>query len=122
MAAPLIAIVGSVDTARVGELKLRAPESAEGAAEALGRELAVTGFRISVYTSDPKFIEAHVVRGYVGSGKAAAGSIEVRFPDGSEAATSRSTRPTPPPSASSPIPARTGRSRSTVPSTTSTVS
>ena len=87
MAGPLIAIVGSADTARVGELKLRAPESAEGAAEALGRELAVTGFRISVYTSDPRFIEAHVVRGYVGSGKAAAGSIEVRFPDGREAAT-----------------------------------
>jgi hypothetical protein len=86
MAAPLIAIVGSADTVRVGELGLRAPELAREAAEKLGRELAIAGFRISVYTSDPQFIEAHVVRGYVGSGQAAAGSIEVRFPDGAEAA------------------------------------
>jgi hypothetical protein len=34
----------------------------------------------------PQFIEAHVVRGYVAAGTAAPGSIEVRFPDGSEAA------------------------------------
>ena len=80
-------MVGSAEAVRADELELRQPELARRAAEELGRGLAAAGCRISVYTSDPRFIEAHVLRGYVQSGTAAPGSIEVRFSDGAEAAT-----------------------------------
>jgi hypothetical protein len=86
MAMPLIAIVGSADPTRTAELELTHVDRAGMASEQLGRELAAAGCRIVVYSGDPTFIEAHVVRGYVGSGKAVEGSIEVRFPDGSQAA------------------------------------
>jgi hypothetical protein len=84
--APLIAVVGSADPQRTYDPELKDAEKTRRAAEELGHELAVAGCRIMVYSGDPKFIEAHIVRGYVASGKACDGSIEVRFPDGSKAA------------------------------------
>src|SRR5207342_1582998 len=54
---------------------------------ALGRELASKGLGIVVYSSDPQFIEADAVRGYVESGDAKPGSIQIRRPreaDGGE--------------------------------------
>lgn len=86
MGAPLIAIVGSVDPQRSYDPALKDTEQMTVAAEQLGRELAAAGCRIMVYSADPRFVEAHVVRGYVASGKARDGSVEVRFPSESKAA------------------------------------
>jgi hypothetical protein len=67
---PIIAIVGNATTS----------DKSAVAAEILGRELAKEGFRILVYSSDPDFLECHVVRGYVGSRSALRCSIQVRYP------------------------------------------
>lgn len=82
---PSIAIVGSVDGARAEELGLRAVEKSRQAAEILGSELARSGLRLVVYSGDPQFIEADVVRGYVGSGAAKPRSIEICRPREAEA-------------------------------------
>jgi len=79
---PVIAIVGSADPRRTDELGLRDVELAPGACEALGRELAEQRARIIVYSSAADFIEASVVRGYAGSGRAQPASIEMRWPHG----------------------------------------
>jgi hypothetical protein len=47
----------------------------------LGRALARKKFRILVYSDDEAFIEFETVRGYLDSGAAAEGSIEVRYPE-----------------------------------------
>jgi len=67
---PIVAIVGSAKNG----------DKASAAAETLGRELAKAGFRILVYSSEPDFLECHVVRGYVASGIALRCSVEVRYP------------------------------------------
>jgi hypothetical protein len=67
---PTIAIVGNVT----------AGPDADAAAEHLGRELAKAGFRIAVYASDPGFLDAPVVRGYVASQVARPRSIDLRYP------------------------------------------
>ena len=67
---PIIAIVGNVST----------HANTEAAAVDLGRELAKAGFRILVYSSEPIFLEAPVVRGYVSSQSARPKSIQVRYP------------------------------------------
>ncbi len=79
-----IAIVGSLDPSRVDELGLRRVEKGEDAAEALGRMLAEHGFTLIVYSSDPSFVEASVVRGYVASGQAQPESIDLRHPPTTE--------------------------------------
>jgi len=68
--APLVAIVGNVKTA----------EGAAAAAEAIGRELAKAKYRLLVYSGDPDFLEAPVVKGYVESRAAERRSIQVRYP------------------------------------------
>jgi hypothetical protein len=79
-----IAIVGSADPARATALGLRQVDAAKGACEALGRALADADCDIVVYSSASDFVEADVVRGYVGSGKARPGSIQVRYPNGGD--------------------------------------
>ena len=81
MTKPLIAIVGSYDPSRTYEPPLSQDlETAKAAAAELGRELANAGYRILVYSSDPRYIEADVVRGYVASGKAEKESVQIRYP------------------------------------------
>jgi len=83
VAEPLIAILGSVDPRREAELQLRNPSIACRAAEEIGLELAKEGCRIQVScpsTPEAEFAEALVVRGYVKSGVAKKGSIEVHRP------------------------------------------
>lgn len=80
MAAPLIAIVGSMDETRTYDPPLIRPADARAACEQLGRELATHNCRIVVYSSEPGFIECHIVRGYVASQRALPGSIQVRYP------------------------------------------
>jgi hypothetical protein len=75
-----IAIVGSAGDGRPDEIGTRDPDRAREAAAALGRELASRGLGIVVYSSDPKFIEADVVRGYVSAGAAQPRSIQIRRP------------------------------------------
>jgi len=82
MARPRVAIVGSVEQTRKLDPPLRQPEEAKRAAEQLGRELAEAGWDLTVYSADPDFVEADVVHGYVGSGKAVAASIQLRAPRG----------------------------------------
>ena len=77
---PLIAIVGSVDASRASELELHNADKAPGACEALGRELAVHGLDIIVYSTAAAFIEGYVVRGYASSKDVPSGSIQVRAP------------------------------------------
>ncbi len=67
---PIIAIVGNAKTS----------DKAPATAEVLGRELAKAGFRILVFSSEPDFLECHVVRGYVASRAALRCSIQVRYP------------------------------------------
>src|SRR5262249_42668800 len=81
MADSLIAIVGSVDVTRYDyDPPLRNVDLGKQAAEELGHELALAGYRIIVYTINPAFIEADVVGGYINSGGAKAKSIQIRFP------------------------------------------
>jgi hypothetical protein len=79
---PAIAVVGSVQAHRKDELGLNDVDRAPTACEGLGRALAEDGWNLVVYSSDPKFIEADVVRGYVASGKAVKDSINLRYPPG----------------------------------------
>lgn len=83
-----IAIVGSTNR---GDALIQA--EAKTAAYHLGKALAKRRLRILVYFDDPIFLETEVVRGYVDSGIAAEGSIEVRYPEKKDA----SGVPKPPP-------------------------
>lgn len=81
MADPLIAIVGSYTAGRTYDPPLlQDAATVKRAAEELGRELAKLDYGIMVYSSDPDYIEADVVRGYILSGQAKPGSIQVRYP------------------------------------------
>jgi hypothetical protein len=73
---PLIAVVGSLDERRA-DLRLRQPDSRCAPAEAVGRELAKVRARMVAYSSEPAFVDPHVVRGFVASGLAQPGSIVV---------------------------------------------
>lgn len=60
-----MAIAGSLEPARAEKLGLRNLERAAAACAALGRALATQGVNITVYSSDPQFVEVDIVRGYV---------------------------------------------------------
>jgi hypothetical protein len=85
MPGPLIVIAGSADPKRT-DYEPPIPDIAglHAAADQLGTELARAECRILVYSS--AFIEAEVVRGFVGAKTAPAKSIQVRFPAGTAAA------------------------------------
>jgi hypothetical protein len=74
----LIAIVGSLDSARQYSPPLRGLDIARRACEQIGSELAAQGCDLVVFSSDAAFVEADAVSGYVASGKAESGSIQVR--------------------------------------------
>ncbi|TDE38815.1 hypothetical protein E1295_33205 [Nonomuraea mesophila] len=74
---PLIAIVGSASPQREYDPQISDAEMVISAAETLGQELAISGFRIAVFSSRPDFIEKTVVKGYLASGRAAAQSVVV---------------------------------------------
>lgn len=81
MTEPLVAIVGSYTAGRTYDPPLlHDAETVKQAAEDLGRELAKLGYNIMVYSSDPNYIEADVVRGYILSGVAKPASIQIRYP------------------------------------------
>ena len=82
----LIAIVGSIDPQRTYDPALDNLELARKACVELGRELASAGLGLIVYSASEGFIEASIVSGYVSSGKAEKGSIQVRSPYGGTAA------------------------------------
>ena len=82
MVGPSVAIVGSVDEARVFDPPVSDPGAARQACEELGRELALAGREMVVYSANPMFIEADFVRGYLSSGKAGPASIHVHAPIG----------------------------------------
>jgi hypothetical protein len=85
MPGPLIVIAGSADPKRIDyEPPIPDVDGLHAAAEQLGGELAGAECRILVYSS--AFIEAEVVRGFVGAKTAPAKSIQVRFPAGTAAA------------------------------------
>ena len=82
MSGPLILIVGSADSTREDyNPPLINPGDAPAAAKAIGTELGRRGCRIVVYSASKSYLEADVVRGFVGSVKKTAKSmIEVRYP------------------------------------------
>ncbi len=82
----LIAIVGSVDPQRAYDPPLDNVELARQACVDLGRELANERCGLIVYSASEGFIEPGIVSGYVNSGKAEEGSIQVRSPYGGTAA------------------------------------
>jgi hypothetical protein len=82
MVRPQAAIVGSVDESRDFQPPLADPAGARRACEELGRELAIAEWDLVVYSAKPTFIEADVVRGYVGSRKATPNSIHLHTPIG----------------------------------------
>ena len=65
MPGPMIVIAGSADPKRSDYDPPVDTAGAVAAAEQIGAELATAGCRILVYTSDPAFIDAHLVRGFV---------------------------------------------------------
>ena len=79
---PRIAVVGSIDETREFDPPVTDPAGARRACEELGAELADAGWNLVIYSGQPKFVEADVVRGYLRSGKAEASSVEVRAPVG----------------------------------------
>ena len=85
MSRPKVAVVGSTDASRQFDPPVTDPTGAKAACEDLGRELATAGWNLVVYSSGKSFAESDVVRGYLRSGKAAPGSIEVRAPFGKTA-------------------------------------
>lgn len=78
MAKEWIAIVGSIDPNRT-DVKLEHLDRAPQVLRQVGQALAEKGYGIVVYFSKPEFIEAHVVAGYIKSGKATDKSIRVRY-------------------------------------------
>ena len=82
MSAPLIAIVGRLSSDPFDKEAVRELEMLREALHELGRELAIAGFRMMVYTAAPnlEYAATHVVRGYLDSGKAKKRSILVRRP------------------------------------------
>jgi hypothetical protein len=82
---PVVAIAGSAEAGRAYDPPLRDAEAAAAAAAELGAELAAQGCHIVVHSSDPDFLECHVVRGYVGSGHARPGSVHMRGRYGTDA-------------------------------------
>ena len=100
---PTITMIWGSIRSRADELDIRNPDVARQAGAALGRALANKGLAIVVYSSDPQFIEADVVRGYVESGDARPGSIQIRRPREAEDGEFRR----PPSTQNSSIPGRT---------------
>ncbi len=78
---PVVAIVGSARAEITGDRE----SDARAACVELGRELARKGLRIFVYTSQPDFIEADVVKGFVEGGGAGPKSIVWPYPHGADA-------------------------------------
>jgi hypothetical protein len=76
-----IAIIGSVDPNRTDyDPALKNANTAFGAARALGKELARAKHRVLVFSSNPSFVEADMVAGYVASGEALPKSIVILYP------------------------------------------
>ncbi len=76
-----IAIIGSTDSNRTDyDPVLKNVAYAKAACNALGIELARRKHRILVFSSNPNFVEAHVVAGYVASGEALPKSIITLYP------------------------------------------
>jgi hypothetical protein len=76
-----IAIIGSMDPNRNNyDPALKNEAAAVNAARELGKELARAKHRILVFSSNPSFMEAHVVAGYIESGEALPKSIEILYP------------------------------------------
>ncbi len=63
-ARPVVAIVGSVEPGRSYSPELKQPESASAACRELGRQLALAGYDLAVFSAKPKYVERDVVHGY----------------------------------------------------------
>lgn len=80
-----IAVVGSVDESRTFDPPIKNAPRAREAAHALGRQLARDGFGIVVYSLESHFIEADVVKGYIGAeSRPARESVRVILPQGKD--------------------------------------
>jgi hypothetical protein len=76
-----IAIIGSIDPSRPDyDPPLRNLNASADAARALGKELARAKHPILVFSSNPSFIEAGIVAGYIASGEAQRNSIIMLYP------------------------------------------
>ncbi|MFC0533327.1 hypothetical protein [Phytohabitans kaempferiae] len=83
---PLIAVIGSMEPGRVYDPPAEDAVQVDEAAAAMGRELAAKNCRIVVFSSRPQYVERAVVRGFVESGQARPGSVEVRARFGADTA------------------------------------
>ncbi|MGW1356122.1 hypothetical protein ACWCQP_01755 [Streptomyces chartreusis] len=63
-ARPVVAIVGSVEPGRAFSPELKHPDAAPAACRELGRQLALSGYDLAVFSAKPKYIEHDVVHGY----------------------------------------------------------
>lgn len=73
---PWIAIAGNVTSGASTEEKAKAVETAR----LLGHALAAAGYGLIVYSSEDRFLEPHLVEGYVKSGAARKESIRMLYP------------------------------------------
>ncbi|MGW2395587.1 hypothetical protein ACWCYY_03440 [Kitasatospora sp. NPDC001664] len=76
---PLIAVVGSAAEDRVYEPPLKDLANVREACRQLGRELALAGFDLAVFSSKPKYVEQHVVTGYAEAFESGAGGRVIGF-------------------------------------------
>src|SRR6476659_1261868 len=77
----MIAVIGSVDHPDKAhyEPELCHKEQVEDALRQIGRELAARNYQIRLYSTNPALVERSVVSGYIASGSAKPGSIQVRY-------------------------------------------
>lgn len=61
---PVVAVVGSIESGRPYTPPLRRPEGAPAACRELGRQLAMAGYDLAVFSAKPKYVEYDVVQGY----------------------------------------------------------
>jgi hypothetical protein len=91
---PVVAIVGSIESGRAYTPELKRPDAAPAACRELGRQLALAGYDLAVFSAKPKYVEYDVVQGYAQEADGA-GTVflhvprhrdhDFRLPDGSSA-------------------------------------
>ncbi|MFI5800103.1 hypothetical protein [Streptomyces sp. NPDC051677] len=83
---PVVAVIGSVDPDREFNPPLRNAHLAPSACRELGRELALAGFDLAVFSSKPQYVESYVVEGYAdGTDEAQPSTVYVHLPRHREA-------------------------------------
>ncbi|AUG81200.1 hypothetical protein CFP65_6550 [Kitasatospora sp. MMS16-BH015] len=75
---PRVAVVGGAHAGGLGDEQAWTAEEAGAVGREIGAAVAEAGCDLVVYSSKPRFIDGHVVAGYLANGPVPAGSVHVR--------------------------------------------